>query len=172
MTNVRKNKKGFTLIELIIVIAILAILVALLAPNLIKYIEKSRVGKDINTIDGVYTTVKAALMGDEATAKLSSEGEWVPLSDILDSNDAADTYYLLYVELFGEDGSGSLDAKYGEDTANSVLKSKAAEGSAIAVMFEDGKVYAAAINTDEDGVAAVVTYGNQTIAAGDETLAA
>jgi type IV pilus assembly protein PilA len=56
-----KNKKGFTLVELIIVIAILALLVALLAPNLIKYIEKSKVAKDIQTLDAVLSAIEAEL---------------------------------------------------------------------------------------------------------------
>lgn len=40
----RLNKKGFTLVELIIVIAILAILVAVLAPQYIKYVSKAENG--------------------------------------------------------------------------------------------------------------------------------
>ena len=40
----RKHNKGFSLVELIIVIAIMAILVAVLAPQYIKYVAKSREG--------------------------------------------------------------------------------------------------------------------------------
>ena len=35
-----KNEKGFSLVELIVVIAIMAVLVGIIAPQLIKYIEK------------------------------------------------------------------------------------------------------------------------------------
>ena len=38
----QKNNKGFSLVELIVVIAIMAVLVGVLAPQLIKYVEKSR----------------------------------------------------------------------------------------------------------------------------------
>ena len=37
-----KNNKGFTIIELIVVIAIIGVLAVLLAPNYIQYVEKSR----------------------------------------------------------------------------------------------------------------------------------
>lgn len=43
------NNKGFSLVELIIVIAIMVILVAVLAPQYLKYVEKSRVSTDTQT---------------------------------------------------------------------------------------------------------------------------
>lgn len=42
-----KKNKGFTLIELIIVVAVLAILVGILAPQYTKYVEKSRDRKSV-----------------------------------------------------------------------------------------------------------------------------
>ena len=44
------NNKGFSLVELIIVIAIMAILIAVLAPQYLKYVEKSRVSSDQTTV--------------------------------------------------------------------------------------------------------------------------
>ena len=44
------NNKGFSLVELIIVIAIMAILIVVLAPQYLKYVEKSRVASDQTTI--------------------------------------------------------------------------------------------------------------------------
>lgn len=41
-----KSNKGFSLIELIIVIAIMAVLVAIIAPNLTKYLGKSKTSTD------------------------------------------------------------------------------------------------------------------------------
>lgn len=38
---IRKNKKGFSLVELIIVIAIMVALIAVMAPSFVKYIAKS-----------------------------------------------------------------------------------------------------------------------------------
>ncbi|MCM1160023.1 MAG: prepilin-type N-terminal cleavage/methylation domain-containing protein [Roseburia sp.] len=45
------RNKGFSLIELIIVVAIMAVLIGVLAPQYIKYVEKSRVSVDEDTAD-------------------------------------------------------------------------------------------------------------------------
>lgn len=54
----QKNNKGFSLIELIVVIAIMAVLVGVLAPQLIKYVEKSREATDIQNCDSIATALK------------------------------------------------------------------------------------------------------------------
>lgn len=45
------NNKGFSLVELIIVIAIMAVLIGVLAPQYLKYVEKSRKSSDIDNVD-------------------------------------------------------------------------------------------------------------------------
>lgn len=54
----QKNNKGFSLVELIVVIAIMAVLVGVLAPQLIKYVEKSREATDIQNCDSIATALK------------------------------------------------------------------------------------------------------------------
>ncbi|MBQ1326631.1 MAG: type II secretion system protein, partial [Eubacterium sp.] len=44
----KKNNKGFTLVELIVVLVILAILAAVLVPALLGYIDKAKKKKDMN----------------------------------------------------------------------------------------------------------------------------
>ena len=60
-----KSNKGFSLVELIIVIAIMAILVGVMAPQLIKYIEKGKVSSDSQLADTVHTAMVTAMMDPE-----------------------------------------------------------------------------------------------------------
>ena len=57
----KNTNAGFSLVELIVVIAIMAILVAVLAPTLISKIEDSRVSTDISTISEVRQAVVDSL---------------------------------------------------------------------------------------------------------------
>ena len=57
-----KSNKGFSLIELIIVIAIMAILVGVSAPILIRQIEKTNVSSDIQLCDTIHSAVTYAIV--------------------------------------------------------------------------------------------------------------
>ena len=57
--------KGFSLVELIIVIAIIAILAAAIAPVLIRYITKARKADDIAAADTIGVSVNAAITADD-----------------------------------------------------------------------------------------------------------
>ena len=57
--------KGFSLVELIVVIAIMAILVGILTPTLMKQIEKSRYAKDKQLTDNVACAVQNGLTEEE-----------------------------------------------------------------------------------------------------------
>lgn len=57
----KKNNFGFSMVELIIVIAIMAILAAALAPVLIKYINKARISSDIDTGKAVATAIMTVI---------------------------------------------------------------------------------------------------------------
>ena len=63
----KRNNKGFSLIELIIVIAIMAVLTAVLAPQLIKYVERSRMAKDIQNIAAADRVLQLAVVDPPAS---------------------------------------------------------------------------------------------------------
>ena len=56
----KKDNKGFTLVELVIVVAILAILVGILAPQYTKYVEKSRQAADVSNLENIVKGFKVA----------------------------------------------------------------------------------------------------------------
>jgi type IV pilus assembly protein PilA len=56
--NKRLNNGGFSLVELIIVIAIMAVLVGVLAPQYMKYVEKSRQAADLDNYDSIISALE------------------------------------------------------------------------------------------------------------------
>lgn len=68
----KTNNKGFSLVELIIVIAIMAILAGAIAPALIRYIDKSRKSNDVSSAKTIKTAIETA-MSNEATYELLTE---------------------------------------------------------------------------------------------------
>lgn len=57
----KSNKKGFTLVELIVVLVILAVLAAMLVPALVGYIDRARAEKEYQTASTVYGAAQAVV---------------------------------------------------------------------------------------------------------------
>ena len=65
--DVRKNEnKGFSLVELIVVIAIMAVMTAVLAPSLLQYVERSRAQKDDSAMGELTNAIQLALADQDA----------------------------------------------------------------------------------------------------------
>ena len=77
--NNKKNNKGFSLVELIIVIAIMAVLVGTLAPQYLRYVEKSRLAAD-QTLEEQFITSLQILAADPE-AKLDTTQTYSITSD-------------------------------------------------------------------------------------------
>ena len=79
----KNDNKGFSLIELIVVIAIMAILVGVMAPNVLKYVESSRESADKQVADTLRTAVMTALVDPSVTATdIPAAGNGKALTDV------------------------------------------------------------------------------------------
>ena len=68
----KMNNKGFSLVELIIVIAIMAILIAVLAPQYLRYVERSRLQSDNSAVGEVANAVKVAAANDNVNTDIGT----------------------------------------------------------------------------------------------------
>jgi len=57
--------RGFSLVELIIVVAIMAILMVVLAPTFTKYVDRSRQSRDVSMVSAVVSAVKVAVTDED-----------------------------------------------------------------------------------------------------------
>ncbi|OQA24551.1 MAG: Type II secretion system protein G precursor [Firmicutes bacterium ADurb.Bin354] len=103
MTKTKKilsKNKGFTLVELIVVLVILAILAAILVPTLLGYIDKARSEKDFATAQAVRVATQAQIdelygKGDDKVEKSDinkmmlrkKSSSWLALSATIRSTD-------------------------------------------------------------------------------------
>ena len=65
----KKNNRGFTLAELLIVVAIIAVLVAIAIPVFTSQLEKAREATDASNIRAAYAEIAASAITDPDTAK-------------------------------------------------------------------------------------------------------
>lgn len=68
----KMNNKGFSLVELIIVVAIMAVLVGVLAPQYIKYLDKSKVGADKQLADNLRQAITTTIADPDITDGLNA----------------------------------------------------------------------------------------------------
>ena len=88
-----KSDKGFSLVELIVVIAIMAVLVGILAPQFMRYIEKSRESADVQNFDLLKEAVSTYYADKEIhpvtwTVQQNGSTQNVTISDMTPLTDA------------------------------------------------------------------------------------
>ncbi|RGZ90418.1 type II secretion system protein [Eubacterium sp. AM46-8] len=144
-TQKKLGNKGFSLVELIVVIAIMAVLVGVLAPTLIRNVEKSRESTDLQNLDSIRQSVVTAVSTEAVAKELdTTNGNVVAYADI--KSDATGLAKALYDEM-NEDS-----------TLGVTMKSAAASKSANSIQIKitsNGKVsvgvYTVAPTTSTDG---------------------
>ncbi len=68
------KNKGFSLVELIVVVAIMAVLVGILAPAYLSYVEKTRRGTDENAAEEIRHTVEISAAEIDVYDELKAGG--------------------------------------------------------------------------------------------------
>lgn len=144
-TQKKLGNKGFSLVELIVVIAIMAVLVGVLAPTLIRNVEKSRESTDLQNLDSIRQSVVTAVSTEAVAKELDTTNGNVVAYDNIKST-----------------ASGLAKALYDEMNEDSTLgvtmKSAAASKDTNSIQIKitsNGKVsvgvYTAAPTTTTDG---------------------
>ena len=78
------NNKGFSLIELIVVISIMVVLVGLLGTRIVGHIDRTRYGKDMSALDSLKTAVQTYMVDGES--EVPGNDEVVSLKTLIVGN--------------------------------------------------------------------------------------
>lgn len=147
----KMNNKGFSLVELIVVIAIMAILAVTLAPRLSQYVEKSRKASDQEAVNTIFTAAKLAnleepigddvgpinLGGSADALFIVNNKEW-ELNDDYTGEDGQDAFFEIMMEVLSD-----FELKSNEVGDNTTITLEIADGKAIVTLDYSGSDYSA-----------------------------
>jgi len=86
MKKVGKKNKGFSLVELIVVVLIIGVLGIALAPQVMKWVDTSKLNTDVNNAEGLQSSVQAALADWQNDGGKLKEQTTVKYRTVLSSN--------------------------------------------------------------------------------------
>ncbi len=111
------KNKGFSLVELIIVITIMAILAAALAPALIKYISKARLSRDIDAGSKIAKEMMAAVTIQDVYEDAKEHSDPHPIKEMDDEKFKNEVFGSLGIDASSFEGESKRDI-HGNDLTN------------------------------------------------------
>ena len=130
----QKNNKGFSLVELIVVVAIMAVLMGILVPTLVKNVEKSKKQKDASAIeeirstmvttlaDPTYSDIEATIVYDDTTIDIDDPGTTGSITAVSPITDAEVETFLTAVSADVKDWKFTSKAYKAKDKVTFVIK--------------------------------------------------
>lgn len=115
LREMKKNNKGFSLVELIVVIAIMVVLIAVLGSTILGYVEKSKYSKDISALDSVKTAVSTYVGDPESKFPANIKTTPVTLTALMaDTSDVSGVIAPILKEVFKltTDASGKTSGTF------------------------------------------------------------
>lgn len=86
--SMKKDNKGFSLVELIVVIAIMGIMAVALTPRITHYIDKAKKSNDNQIVDAISTSVQLALVDGKIYKEVEDKGLTRKIIPLLKFNSA------------------------------------------------------------------------------------
>lgn len=144
------KNKGFSLVELIIVIAIMAIMIGIMVPQLITYIGKTRVSYDIQICDNISRAIDASII--EYTAKPENDADTDKIIADLQSGKPIKLSSYGDKSLFAKEVIIDVGISCFDNNASKYFKSKIAKANGeIYVQIYEGLTYVWINNSDSSG---------------------
>ncbi len=141
-----KDNKGFSLVELIVVVLIMAIVAVALAPQVMKWVENSRIASDVETRADLEKLCQLALTNEQVFAKVKDGGYTITITKnnaagtnvVCDANGVSDpNFWNTFFEIGGyadeEDFKNSIEIKSTPITATGIVLT--------VYVFEDGHTF-------------------------------
>lgn len=131
----KKDNKGFSLVELIVVVAIMAVLMVVVTPALLRYVEKTRLQRDNSAIAEVANAAKIACASEGINKEVAGveDGVTVTLVDASGDISCSGSATKLQAELRAAMGKITLSSNTYEKNTTPTLVVEVNEDMAVTV---------------------------------------